>query len=58
MKRHGKRCQLLEVVLIFFMRVVFFFCLHVGLRARTAMREYQGDQACHGKELGSGQSYG
>lgn len=48
MKRHGKRCQLLEVVLIFFMRVFFFFCLHVGLRARTAVREYQGDQAWKG----------
>ena len=60
MKRHGKRCQLLEVVLFFFlMRVFFFFLgLHVGLRARTAMKEYQGDQAGHGKELGSGQSYG
>ena len=44
----------------FLMRVFFFFFLglHVGLRARTAMKEYQGDQAGHGKELGSGQSYG
>lgn len=56
MKRHGERCQLLEVVL-FFHEGFFFFGLLVGLKARTAMREYQGDQAGHGKELGSGQSY-
>ena len=59
MKRHGEGCQLLEVVLFFFIRVFFCCCccLLVGLKARTTMREYQGDQAGHGKELGSGQSY-
>ena len=37
MKRHGKRCQLLEVVLIFFMRVFFFFfLLTCGIKGKNS----------------------